>query len=186
MKPHVMLDIETMGNGNEAAIIAIGATKFNPLEHRQVLDSFYAPVMLESSVHMGLKMDASTVLWWMHEDRAAARKQLLDETPIDLVSALEGFAMWFGPTSLPTWGNGATFDNVIVRNAMKKCGIPCPWQFWDDRCFRTLKNQYVLPAEAIEECKPEGVAHHALYDAVFQTHWTQAINHAYRAKAVAA
>ena len=48
---HVMLDLETMGNGANAAIIAIGAVSFN---ENGVADRFYKQVALQSSVSIGL------------------------------------------------------------------------------------------------------------------------------------
>ena len=37
------------------------------------------------------------------------------------------------------WGNGATFDNVILANAYRGAGLPVPWKFWNDKCYRTIK-----------------------------------------------
>lgn len=169
---NVMIDIETMGTGSNAAILSIGAAKFDPLQDRTVTDSFYARIDLSSSLAAGLTITASTVEWWLHDDRAAARKALAASEAVDLFSAMQGFADWFGPKSLPTWGNGATFDNVIVRNAMERIGVTCPWNFWDDRCFRTMKNIHPL-IEPVE--RPEGVAHHALHDAIYQSFQCQAM-----------
>jgi len=72
----VMLDLETMGNGPRAAIVAIGAVEFDP-ETGTVGERFYQAVDLATAVSMGGEMDASTVLWWMQqgdEARAAFAK----------------------------------------------------------------------------------------------------------------
>jgi len=60
---NIMLDLETMGNGNNAAIIAIGAVKFD----QDITDRFYKTIDLDSSVDVGLEIDPSTVLWWMKQ-----------------------------------------------------------------------------------------------------------------------
>ena len=65
---HIMLDLETMGNGNRAAIIAIGAVAFNSSGVNQ---RFYQQVRLDMSIDCGLEMDASTVLWWLQQSDAA-------------------------------------------------------------------------------------------------------------------
>lgn len=170
MSTHVMVDLETMGNGNEAAIVAIGAVKFDPMGSG-VLDAFYAPVDLESSVAVGLKMEAATVMWWLHGDRDRARKELLRATTVLHVGdALHGFAEWFGPESLPVWGNGATFDNVILDTAFKKVGVPKPWNYSHDRCFRTFKN--LAPGVTVQRA---GTHHQALDDAETQARHMQAI-----------
>jgi hypothetical protein len=36
------------------------------------------------------------------------------------------------------WGNGATFDNVILRASYERELIPCLWHFWNDRDVRTI------------------------------------------------
>jgi len=172
MTTHIMVDLETMGTGNEAAIVSIGAVKFDPMG-AGVDDAFYVGVSLASSTAYGLKLDAGTVLWWMDKERDTARRALLASDFVDLPSALEGFGMWLGEKSLPVWGNGATFDNVILRNAYAKVGLDCPWSYRDDRCFRTLKNL----APGVES--PEvGMLHQALDDATAQAlHMQQIVKH---------
>lgn len=169
MTTHVMVDLETMGTGNEAAIVSIGAVKFDPMGSG-IDDAFYVGVSLASSVAFGLKTDPGTVLWWMDAERDLARKALLASDFVDLPTALEGVAMWIGDKSLPVWGNGATFDNVILRNAYIKVGFDCPWSFRDDRCYRTLKN--LAPGIDVPNV---GTLHQALNDATAQAQHMQQI-----------
>jgi len=164
-----MVDLETMGTGNEAAIVSIGAVKFEPMGSG-IDDAFYVGVSLASSVAHGLKVDPDTVLWWMGAERDLARKALLASDFVDLPTALEGVAMWIGDKSVPVWGNGATFDNVILRNAYTKVGFDCPWSFRDDRCYRTLKN--LAPGIDIPA---NPMLHQALSDATYQAQHMQAI-----------
>lgn len=164
---NVMIDIETLGTSTDAVILSIGATKFNADE---IIDTFAVAIDPSSCQQYGMKIDAGTVMWWMHPDRAAARQELLADEKVDIFSALDGFAQWFGDKSLPTWGNGASFDNVLVRAAFAKVNLPCPWAFWDDRCYRTMKNMY--PESVMIR---EGTHHAALDDAVYQTKHLQLI-----------
>lgn len=163
MSKHVMVDLETFGTKHDAVIVALGAIKFDPSDEFDIPNKFYCTIDPSSCEAYGLSLEANTVMWWMDSARDVPRKALLGGDKLDLASALEGFSMWFGAESLPVWGNGATFDNVILRSAYNAVGIPCPWKFWHDRCFRTFKNlaPAILPkAEA---------AHNALDDAVAQT-----------------
>jgi len=64
------------------------------------------------------------------------------------------------------WGNGATFDNVILRRAFDDCAIEAPWHFWHDRDLRTILGLY--PEAKAREF--EGVKHHALHDARHEAH----------------
>jgi exodeoxyribonuclease VIII len=134
----VMLDLETMGNGPNAAIIAIGAVEFDA---NGIGEKFYSVISLESSMLNGGIVDASTVLWWMQQD-AAARGEFV-ETGNHIYVALQDFAGWMENRGhideLKVWGNGAAFDNVILSSAYRRNQTPAPWMFWNDRCYRTMK-----------------------------------------------
>lgn len=171
---HVMVDLETMGTGTKAAIIAIGAVKFNIVDG--ITDTFHVGVDLASNKAVGMEIDADTVTWWLSEDRAEARRAWLALDKVDLGDALYGFAEWFnsdGETEVlaadiaGVWGNGATFDNVILRSAFAGAYIPSPWPFWKDRCFRTMK----VENPSVPEPMRQGTHHAALDDAVHQAKW---------------
>lgn len=70
MTKHIMLDLETMGSGSHAAIVAIGAVVFSPSSSEIESNEFYAVVDLNSSAHYG-NLDASTVQWWLQQDHEA-------------------------------------------------------------------------------------------------------------------
>jgi len=164
----VMVDLETMGKNSNSAIISIGACKFD-LNGDTIGEKFHLVVDLESSIRTGGVMDASTVMWWMQQSDAA-RAVFSAKRTYDTNTALGEFTAWFGSKSLPTWGNGATFDNVILRNAYARVGLAPPWAYWDDRCYRTMKNM----APSVPLAK-QGVAHNALDDAIQQAMHLQAI-----------
>ena len=157
---HIMLDLETMGNSSNAAIVAIGAVKFDVANG--ITDTFYLKVDLESAVALGGKMDPSTVIWWLGQN-AEARKEM-QNGGLRIMQALVQFSDWVGDEhQARVWGNGAAFDNVILTSAYKNAGFAAPWRHWNDRCYRTIKAMYpdvpkVLPT----------VAHHALADAEAQ------------------
>ena len=162
---NVMLDIETMSVRSNAAIVAIGAVKFDPCGEPGVTGDpsnpeykdFYFSIDLQSSIDLGLRVDGSTVHWWMQQS-AAARDRLKDGIHIQHV--LNELAIWFGAKSLPTWGNGAAFDCVVLRNAYLATGVYPPWRYTDERCYRTLRA--VLPET---DYLPPTLAHDALEDA---------------------
>jgi len=173
---NVMLDLETMGNTKQAAIIAIGAVRF---DENGLGDSFYRKVSLQSSVDAGMKMDASTVLWWLGQEDAARLPMAHEYDAINgresvaLPDALSHFASWLhrsegGPLPEPVvWGNGSDFDNAILSEAYMLCGNEAPWAFWNNRCYRTMKSLF----PSVKKPDPdsvEGVKHNALYDAKFQ------------------
>jgi len=167
----IMVDLETLSTADNACIISIGAARFD-LYGKDLYDSFYVVVDPASCQEYGLHIDASTVMWWMEENKSEARREFLSESKQDLGSALEGFAMWAKEGGIEgVWGNGAAFDNVILRNAYKAAGMECPWPFWRDRCYRTMKS---LPG-APEMTSREGTHHNALDDAISQAAHLQQI-----------
>ena len=161
MRTNVMVDIETLGKGNNAVILSIGAVKFDPWGH-SVEESFYVAIDPESCQVHGLKLDASTVMWWMQDERNAARTLMVKDRRVNLADALYGFTDWFGEDK-PVWGNGATFDNVILTSAYNACGIERPWMYWSDKCYRTVKGM----APSVKLVR-EGTYHNALDDAISQ------------------
>lgn len=178
MATHVMVDLETWGNGNNALPVSIGAVKFDATT---ILDRFHVGIDPVSAQKFKLDIDAETMLWWLDPERADARKQWLQLEKVDLPTALEGFRLWlenvpgdevplpddrvphkFGEP-LQLWGNGATFDNIIMRSAYSAIGEDTPWRFWMDRCYRTMKN--MCPEIKLQRI---GTHHNALDDAESQ------------------
>lgn len=161
---NVMLDLETMGNGPGAAIVAIGAVCFDIEDARISTDGFYTRVDLASAVQVGGIIDASTVTWWLQQSDAA-RAEIYADDRAHITHALRAFAAWLDAHThgAEVWGNGASFDNVILRSAYQRAGIEPPWKWWNDRCYRTMKAQHRdVPFERL------GTHHNALSDATSQ------------------
>lgn len=166
---NVMIDLETLGINNNAMILSIGAAKFDfdaPTQDAAVTDSIYMRLDITTMPLSHFIMDPETVLFWMSDKMQDARSALFQDEPLPIMTALSSFAQWYGPEPLPTWGNGAAFDNVILRSAYKVMGEEVPWGFRDDHCFRTLKTG--VPREVFSKVKAMGTAHQALHDAVWQ------------------
>lgn len=161
---NVMLDLETMGNGPNAAIVAIGAVCFD-IEGTQIShDGFYARIDLASAMQAGGVIDASTITWWLQQSDAA-RAEITADDRQPITQALTAFAHWIDTHTdgAELWGNGASFDNVILRSAYQRAGILPPWAWWNDRCYRTLKALHRdVPIERF------GDHHNALDDATTQ------------------
>lgn len=153
----VMLDLETMGNEPDSAIIAIGACEFSSAGIGSV---FYEVVDLASSVHHGGVITPSTVLWWM--DQSEQARAQIRRRGEHITTTLRNFAEWL-PAGAEVWGNGAAFDNVILASAYRRLLLPVPWDFWNDRCYRTVKNR-----SAVRMPERTGTLHNALDDAINQ------------------
>jgi len=161
----IMLDLETMGSGPDSAIVAIGAVAFDPLA-KELGGEFYRRVDLNSSMKNGGEVEAGTIIWWLRQSESA-RAELIGGGTQHIIDALEDLHNWvvstFNLDTVRVWGNGASFDNVILRRAFERLNTTCPWKFYNDRCYRTLKNMY--PDVVLDR---SGVHHHALHDAITQ------------------
>ena len=158
----VMLDLETMGTGPDAAIVAVGAVEFNFLT--QTLGRpFYRVVILDTAVAGGGVIDASTVMWWLRQSERA-RNDICGEG-LAMQQVLAEFSAWLISLgeNVRIWGNGAAFDNVILSQAYRRAGMRVPWPHWNDRCYRTVKA--LLPAVKMERA---GTHHNAIDDATSQ------------------
>lgn len=160
----VMLDLETMGQGPDAAIVSIGAVEFDR-SSQQLGETFYVAVDLKSSVQAGGVIDPDTVLWWLKQ--SAQAREAIGATSVQLPSGLAAFGGWLrgrcGLRDVRIWGNGSDFDNVILSNAYRRLMLPVPWKFWNNRCYRTWKNEH---PEAL--MTRSGTHHNALDDAISQ------------------
>ncbi|MEL4014354.1 3'-5' exoribonuclease domain-containing protein [Dryocola clanedunensis] len=177
---HLMVDTESMGSNPDAPLISVGAIFFNP-ETGATGAEFYKVISLESAMAFGGKPDAGTILWWMKQS-SEARSALLIEDVIPLDDALLQFNDFIsensanGPASVQLWGNGATFDNVLLRQSFERTGIPCLWKFWNDRDVRTIVALgKAVGIEPRYEIPFEGDQHNALADAHHQVKYVSEI-----------
>ncbi|HBQ7337808.1 TPA: 3'-5' exoribonuclease, partial [Klebsiella pneumoniae] len=134
---HVMVDLETMGKKHNAPIVAIGAVVFDPATG-SIGESFYKVVCLESSVNWGAVIDPSTVIWWLKQP-SEARSAIVNDDAIPLQDALLQFREFVsdnvagGSKKAQVWGNGASFDNSILRYSYDCIAEDYPWEYWNDR-----------------------------------------------------
>lgn len=166
---HIMLDIETLGTGRDAAIVSIGACRFDPTTG-EIGATFHKKIKFDNAIG---SIDAKTVLWWF-EQEDEARKALLEGTRYDIDYALSEFRKFCGDSELEgLWSNGPTFDEMIMRDAYARRNQYWPVSFRTSRCVRTLS---MLGRDlGIEYPKFEGVKHDALADAIAQAKFVSKI-----------
>lgn len=163
---HVMVDLETLGKRAGCVVISIGAVAFDP-ETDILGPEFYTVINRESCLQVGLQEDQETLNWWSQQQHAA--RIIVDQATeggILLSEALDNFTEYlsqFGLSTVHLWGNGSDFDNTILSACYSATDKQIPWLFWNNRCYRTLKN---LRPEL--RAVRNGVHHNALDDAKFQ------------------
>lgn len=189
MPKHMMLDLETMGSNNDAAIVEIGAVVFDPFVPGYVIQELSINVSLESSVAFGGVMDPSTVVWWLRQSPDAISRVFppIDEPKRDGEHRSIGYALnvlrgsyrgtvqagyerMRDPEPCSALWAHATFDPVVIASAYRRSKITLPWSFRDVRDLRTLT--WLAPeaaSKAYEGAEEhDGPRHTALADALRQ------------------
>ena len=167
---NLMIDLETLGTSPGCVVLSIGAVFFDEVG---LGAKFHRHISVQDSVQHGLTIDGDTALWWLGQTDDARQGVLSGQKEaVPLLEACKEFADFINMygSNPKVWGNGASFDNPILAELYKRRGVPTPWKFWNDRCYRTKAAEY--PDVRMER---EGVHHNALNDAVSQAKHLQAI-----------
>jgi hypothetical protein len=167
-KVNVMLDLETLGTKPGCKILQISAVTFgaNPSHkfNRYVIRNDQA----------GLLEDPSTIDWWMKQDPVVRDNLFNSPGAVNLIIALLEFKSWLEDLGAAPviWGNGATFDGPVLEAAYKMYTMSKPWDFRNERCYRTLVAEFGSRVN-----KPEfiGSKHDALDDARYQAEYADRI-----------
>ncbi|MFS4119147.1 3'-5' exoribonuclease domain-containing protein [Escherichia coli] len=171
---HLMIDLETMGKNPDAPINALAGKFFDPATG-EMGPEFSKTIDLETA---GGVIDRDTIKWWLKQSREAQSAILTDEIPLDdaLLQLREFIDENSGEFFVQVWGNGANFDNVILRRSYERQGIPCPWRYTNDRDVRTMVALgLVMDFDARSVITFEGERHNALLDARYQAKYVSAI-----------
>ncbi len=171
---HLMIDLETMGTDPDAQIASIGAVFFDP-NNGETGPEFSKTIDMKTG---GGTVNISTIEWWLQQSSEARAAILTDKIPMD--DALLQFREFINENSgeffVQVWGNGATFDNVILRRSYERQDIPCPWRHTNDRDVRTIVALgLVIDFDARSIIAFEGERHNALHDARYQAKYVSAI-----------
>lgn len=162
----IMIDIETLGTAPGSVILSIGAASTS-----EELPEFYCKLNVPSQLYSGLTVHSDTMAWWRKQSRAVWENQT--NGTAFLASALASFGDWIqairnGAPGAATgnrirvWGDGSTFDCVLLEEAYRRCGLVCPWSYQEVYCYRTLR-------QLKDSKKPIPKEHHnALSDAQAQ------------------
>ncbi|HDJ9712050.1 TPA: 3'-5' exoribonuclease [Escherichia coli] len=171
---HLMIDLETMGKNPDAPIISIGAIFFDP-QTGDMGPEFSKTIDLETA---GGVIDRDVIKRWLKQSREAQSAIMTDEIPLDdaLLQLREFIDENSGEFFVQVWGNGANFDNTILRRSYERQGIPCPWRYYNDRDVRTIVELgKAIDFDARTAIPFEGERHNALDDARYQAKYVSAI-----------
>lgn len=150
----IHLDLETLGVKHTSQILSIGAVHGTDTFYREIDAYQYNPD--------DFTMCDSTIKWWTERGGFIPSQDLV--SPADAVAY---FCKWVARImdtheDVEIWANSPTFDCAILRYHMSKLHLSCPWNFWQERDVRTIKNAAKALGVALRTKKNP---HNALKDA---------------------
>lgn len=173
----VSIDLETLGVQPGSVITQIGLCAFDQRPGNTSTSSTMIRVNAQSCIDLGLKIDWSTVQWWLKQAELP-RVGMADQIGVPLRTALMQVGDWFmdhgDHKSMRVWGHGCGFDCTQLEIAYNICKLPVPWDFRKVRDLRTLAD--LAPAARVERPTP-AMAHDAMADATAQAEWIQALTY---------
>lgn len=168
---NVMLDLETLGVKPGCKILSIGATVFGLPDIRAIRHEFERTVSLVGQDRMDTP-EPETLDWWSKQGEEAKSISWSGITPI--TQCLDDFNQWLNlmregdlSVKINIWGKGATFDEPILAEAMRRYGVVPAWNYKGAMCYRTLEaigNALGLALPSM----PQDQAHIAINDVRYQ------------------
>ena len=160
----VMIDLETLATSSEAAILTIGAVKFDPFGNgidNSHNNKLYLKVDLDSCHDINLEVNDDTISWWASQSPDAIEEAFGSDNRIQITDAFADlYKFCWGAQRV--WSNGAGFDIVICETVFKRIHKAIPWNYWQVRDVRTMFDLGINPQ------RPAVTAHNALADAEAQ------------------
>ena len=160
---HAMIDIETLGIGQQVPLFEIGACIFKPKEKR-IGNSYQFNVdLLDVILSTGFVPQKGTIDWWRtqeYDPRCQPRLTLKDAL-LGLNHVLEEHSVTH------VWGNSPSFDCVILEQHYEAIGLKKPWSYYKELDFRTIKWLY-RDYVGLDLGETGAVSHNAREDAMRQ------------------
>jgi hypothetical protein len=166
-----VIDLETTDTGNNSQILSIGAVLLNK-SGGPLGPTFYRVIDRASCKGLGFTTSQATMYWWGKQSEDA--RKVFTDPGMELTQALTEFAKFLEDNSndVKVWGNGSDFDNVILKNAYLVTKEKLPWDYRNNRCYRTYRNIALVRPRSVTFV---GIRHNALDDAIHEAKNLQAL-----------
>lgn len=141
MARQAVVDIETLSTTNQAVVTRIGMVAFN---RRELLEEEFIEYSMtldvQEQINNGRVIDAGTLQFWFEQDKEVREKNVIcspqQEPVLAVIDNLVEWIMMYSITHL--WGNGSSFDNIILKSLFHSFGMRWPFAYDADRDLRTL------------------------------------------------
>lgn len=176
----IMLDIETLGKQDNTAIFQIYAKAIDRETYETISD-----IELKIDIH-SIKpelIEMDTLYWWT-QGNPELFKQLTEVTDAHVEEKFAAVDLYWWIDSLKyknmtsdkrndiyLWGNGSVFDNIKIKNFLKRNGFEYPIFYKNDQDLRThLRTASLVSGlsedEIKKQCEVEGATDHDAKDDV--------------------
>lgn len=167
----LMVDFETLDTLPTSAVLSVAIVPFT-LDGQIFADqSFYSNISLNDCIKHGLTIDESTFMWWlsMSESARLAITSRESQSLSDLFAAIDVWVTTikqrFKTDKLFIWGNGASFDLAIMRNACSKTSTK--WMFLPS-AEQDVRTVVRFKPEVKKTLLYQGVQHDPVFDCIHQ------------------
>lgn len=176
----VMLDLETMGIGEKAAILEISLVPFCLDAAPVDVEPFHKVIDITSCLLEGMRVEDDTQKWWMKQD-AQAKWNLRHSEKTDIRDAIRQSHDWLAALcsgyEVHLWCRGLNFDvpkyERCVRMLLEE---RTPYDWWNLEDARTYAHTFDVHNADIEF---EGIRHSAAADC---HHQIRIVQEAYKRK----
>lgn len=174
----VMIDFETLGNGENKCLCQVGAVYFDRVTGA-LGKEFKVNIDAQSHVISGGVIDASTVYWWLEQSNEA-RASILSQPRVNVVEAMSQLNSFLADAQR-IWSH-ATFDFVTLSETLRKLNIKPAFKYRAGLDLRTL---VYLAGVEVSSFPREGTHHDGLEDAKHQVKYAVAAMNAVKTNKIA-
>lgn len=157
---HIIIDIETLGRRNDAAITQVGVVIAD--ENFNVLDERLIQINPKVWSTCDRTFTGETLLWWMNQKNSPVSDTSTDNVNgyQTAIFTLDVIFKRYNTDDTIVWTKG-TMDLFCIKDLCEYFNMDTPWKFWQPRDIRTAK-EFVKEWKTIENNN----AHNALDDAL--------------------
>ncbi len=154
-----MIDLETMGRSPGCVVTHVAIVTFNP-PNPNPIDIMHLHLSMTEQLKAGLKVDSSTIKWWMGQEDKARNIFKMDSFQVDdLYQCIKATV----DENTFVWSH-ATFDIPIINHLLQTFGFKSPFNYRKCMDIRTAQELYKIRFNEDAYAPKEGVAHNAVDD----------------------
>lgn len=166
---NIVLDLETLGLSEDAAIIQIGCVVplFDQYKIPGIIPTFETTISYEVALSSEFAKDHSTLEWWEKQPNSTRLNVFSGQNSYE--DALDQFKFWLETIKSKgltprIWGRGPEFDNRLLEYTLFCYNMGGLWNFRDNHSLRTL--EALFPVDMVEV--EDEIKHTALGDARYE------------------